>query len=185
MHAIDDKTHAVSIYDSVSSELAVNQPAQEVVWQREAMGSLTALRVGTQDQTLLNPPGDDTRIDWGYAYLVAKTAVSNSAIGGDSELLSSFVQSGTLPGSDDSRQPRATTDDQPVLAVSYDLGHVTAKPISRNVIVAYDEIYSIKFAHHDLQPYWSGTEPPLRRCCRQPRTIIQVWFNVALNSTRA
>ena len=66
--------HTVSIYDSTSSQLAVNAPDQKVDWARETMGDLTALRVGTVDQPVLAPAGDDTRIDWGYAYLAAHTA---------------------------------------------------------------------------------------------------------------
>ncbi len=75
----DRAEHSVSIYDSVSSQLAVNSPDQQVLWARETleypkeakptlvnggkvddlretMGNLTALRVGTVDQPVLAPP---------------------------------------------------------------------------------------------------------------------------------
>ena len=39
----------VSLYDSTSSELAVNEAAQKVEWTREQASGLTALRVGTVD----------------------------------------------------------------------------------------------------------------------------------------
>ncbi len=157
----DGKPHAVSLYDSTSSELAVNTNDQPVVWQRETAGPLTALRVGSQAQTLFRPAGDDTRIDWGYAYVAAPTAQSKSAIGGDTELLSGFVANGTLPATDDARQPRPVTDDQPVLAYTFDLGSVGAAPTERHLMVAYDELYSIKFSGAKLQPYWrrNGATP--------------------------
>ena len=53
--------HVVSIYDSTSGLLAVNVPGQQVEWDRPAFDGLTALRVGTVDQTMLQPAGDDTR----------------------------------------------------------------------------------------------------------------------------
>ncbi len=50
--------------------------------------------------------------------------------------------------------PRAVTNEQPVLAFVFDLGQVAAKPVTRQVIVAYDEIYSIKYFGRKLRPYW-------------------------------
>ena len=76
VRAVDGKAHAVSIYDSTSSQLAVNQPNEKVDWARERAGSLTALRIGTQEQPILGSCGDDHRINWGYAYAVAPSAHS-------------------------------------------------------------------------------------------------------------
>jgi hypothetical protein len=50
--------------------------------------------------------------------------------------------------------PRAVNDEQPVLAFVFDLGRVAAKPVTRQVIVAYDEIYAIKYFGRKLLPYW-------------------------------
>lgn len=157
----DGKPHAVSIYDSTSSQLAVNTADQKVEWSREAMGDLTALKVGAQDQNYLAPMGDDTRIDWGYAYAVAATSQTKSAIGSDKQLSAAFVESGNLPAQDDSRMPRATDDDQPVLAFTFDLGSVGAEAVSRHLMVAYDEIWSIKYFGKKLPPYWrrNGATP--------------------------
>lgn len=157
----DGKPHAVSIYDSTSSQLAVNTPKQKVDWSRERMGDLTALKIGAQDQNYLSPMGDDTRIDWGYAYAVAPTAQTKSAIGSADELSAGFAQSGNLPAQDDARMPRAANDDQPVLAFAFDLGQVGAEPVARHLIVAYDEIWSIKYFGRKLPPYWrrNGATP--------------------------
>ena len=154
VRSVDGKTHTVSVYDSVSSELAVNTPTQKVQWEREPMGSLTALKVGTTEQSYLDPAGDDTRIDWGYAYAVAPSAQTTSAMGADAALLTQFVSQGTLPTSDDTRMPRAVSDDQPVLAFAFDLGSVAAVPVSRHLMVAYDEVYAIKYFGQRLRPYW-------------------------------
>ena len=51
----DGKPHAVSIYDSTSSQLAVNTPKQKVEWSRETMGDLTALKVGARTRITFRP----------------------------------------------------------------------------------------------------------------------------------
>jgi hypothetical protein len=154
VRSADGAAHAVSIYDSTSAALAVNTLGQNVTWARETMGELTALRVGTVDQTLFAPMGDDVRIDWGYAYAVAPAAQSRSAIGPSKALVRQFIDRGTLPAQDDAHMPRAVRDGEPAMAFVFDLGPVAAAPVSRHLMVAYDEIYSIKFFGARLRPYW-------------------------------
>jgi len=166
VNSADGKTHAVSVYDSTSALLAVNTPDQRVEWARQAMGPLTALKVGTVAQTLLRPAGDATRIDWGYAYVAAPTAQAKAAIGGNAALAGGFVSQGTLPASDDAPLPRAASEDTPVLAFVFPLGAVGAAPVSRHLMVAYDEIYSIQLASRKLRPYW-------RRDGATPSTMLQ------------
>jgi hypothetical protein len=161
VNSVDGKRHTVSIYDSAGSELAVNTTDQRVRWARETMGRLTALKVGSLSQSMFNPSGDDVRIDWGYAYLVAPTDECTAVIGGDGDVLNHFVANGTLPTADDTRMPRAVNDDEPVMAVDFALGSVGATPVERHVMVAYDELYNIDLAETPLRPYWrrNGTTP--------------------------
>jgi len=42
-----------------------------VTWGRSHAQGLTVLNVGSRDQRVLNRPGDDLRIDWGYFHLAA------------------------------------------------------------------------------------------------------------------
>ena len=111
VRSADGAEHAVSIYDSTSALLTVNEPAQKVEWKREAMGDLTALRAGTVDQTLLQPAGDDTRIDWGYVYVAADSSQARAAMGWSRELLERFVELGIAPRS--RRRPRAPRGQRP------------------------------------------------------------------------
>ncbi|MCA1597375.1 MAG: DUF4965 domain-containing protein, partial [Chloroflexi bacterium] len=161
VRSVDGARHQVSLYDSASSELAVNVPTEKVVWGRQQMGSLTALRVGTSDQPVLQSSGDDIRINWGYAYLAAPSVAAYSSIGSDAVLTGEFVNSGTLASPVDVRMPRAVTDEQPTLAFAFNLGSVGASPVSRHVIVAYDEVYAIKYFGRMLRPYWrrNGATP--------------------------
>ncbi len=50
--------------------------------------------------------------------------------------------------------PRPANEDQPTLAVILDMEVVKAKPVERHVIVAYDELFSIKYFGENLRPYW-------------------------------
>ncbi len=159
--SVDGATHAVSLYDSTSSELVVNEPGEHVEWARARAGTLTTLRVGTAAQPVLGSSGDDHRINWGYAYAAAVTKQSQSAIGANAVLQDTFVQTGGLPVTDEVATPRAVNDHTPVLAFVFDLGRVSATPVERQVVVAYDEIYAIKYFGRNLRPYWSrnGMKP--------------------------
>ena len=152
--SVDGMPHAVSIYDSASSQLTVNQPDETVDWSREKAGDLTALKMGTDAQPILGSEGDDHRIDWGYLYLAATAGQTQAAIGADQDLVNAFVERGGLPAQDDTRMPRAVDDAQPVMALVFDLGNVGSQPVNRHVIVAYDEIYAIKYFGRQLRPYW-------------------------------
>jgi len=159
----DGAAHDVSIYASASSELAVNTTDEKVRWGREKAGNLTLLRIGTEKQPVLGSSDDDHRIDWGFDYAAARTKqdIATAALGGNDALLQSFVRDGELPAQDDSRMPRPVTDDQPVMAFVFHLGQVAAKPATCQVLIAYDEIFSIKYFGKNLQPYWrrNGATP--------------------------
>ena len=160
VRSVDGSAHTVALYDSVSSGLAVNTPNEAVEWQREKMGNLTGLRTGTHSQSVLGSSGDDHQLDWGYAYLVAPTAQTTSAMGSSRTLLDTFIADGTLPA-DDKLMPRPVNDGNPTLAVTFDLGKVDATGVSRHVMVGYDEIYSILYFRRKLRPYWrrNGATP--------------------------
>jgi hypothetical protein len=154
VRSVDGKNHAVSLYDSTSSQLTVNRASEKVNWSREKAGKLLALRVGTSEQPVVGSSGDDHRIDWGYAYAAAPAVEATAAIGADKTLLNAFVADGKLPALDDTQMPRAVNDNQPVLAFAFNLGNVAAEPVTRQVIVAYDEIVAIKYFGKKLLPFW-------------------------------
>jgi hypothetical protein len=154
VRAMDGGQHEIELYDSTSSQLAVNKTDEKVAWARQKMGNLTALRVGTVEQPVLGSSGDDHRINWGYAYAAASSAQARGAMGASKTLLDEFAATGAIPATDDTRMPRAVASEQPVMAFVFNLGSVGAAPITRQVIVAYDEIYAIKYFGRKLLPYW-------------------------------
>jgi hypothetical protein len=160
VHSVDGRSHMVQIYDSTSSQLAVNTTDQVVQWSRQTAGPLTALNVGTTAQTTFSPAGDGVRIDWGYAYAAANASQSTSSIGADASLIAAFQSSGALSNTDDTGT-RAVNNNQPVMAFAFNLGLVNSAVVSRHVEVAYDEVYSIDYFGQKLQPYWrrNGATP--------------------------
>jgi hypothetical protein len=155
VRATDGRTHAVALYFDASSELAVNTPDQKVVWSRFKLDGLEALSFGTQQQSILERKGDDLRIDWGFFYLglpaQEKTA---TCLAGARDNRDSFIQNGKLPARDDLRQPRAVSEGYPTAAAAFDLGDVGESAVSRRVLLAYDDVFSIEYFYRKLRPYW-------------------------------
>ncbi len=155
VHSTDGKPHTVSLYYDNSAELVVNKPDQAVVWSREKVGPLTALRIGSQEQPVLRKSGDNLRIDWGYLYVAALSdSTVHQVIASGALARDKFVRDGRLPEKDDAKMPRAANDASPVTAFAFELGHVGTKASTRHLILAYDDLYSIEYFHHRLRPYW-------------------------------
>jgi hypothetical protein len=154
VRSVDGRDHAVSVYFSDAADLAVNEPSQHVVWSREEQGGLTVLRIGSEDQPVLQNKGDDLRIDWGYVYAAAAKDQAHAANAGFRACTKAFIQKGGLPD-DDAPTPRpAGGDDPPVSAFVFDLGDVGAAAASRHLLLAYDDEYSIEYFGRKLRPYW-------------------------------
>ncbi len=122
----------------------------------EPIQELTVLKVGSKDQPVLQKKGDDLRIDWGYLYTAASaTPQTHQVVASADACRKGFVESGSLPGAMDSRQPRAANDEEPVAATVFDCGKVDSAGIKpRLLILAYDDGYSIQYFHRNLRPYW-------------------------------
>ena len=161
MSSVDGAEHAVQLYFDHTGELVVNTADQQIIWSRHRIEGLTVLRMGSQEQPILEKQGDNLRIDWGYLYLAAPTQDwRTDVIANELATRPTFAETGQLPDSDELRMPRATRDEWPVSAVVSDLGMVGAEPVSRHVMLAYDDLFSIEYFYRRLRPYWrrSGWE---------------------------
>jgi hypothetical protein len=145
--------HDVSILIDVDPVIAVNTADQAVTWGRARAGNLTILNVGSRDQRVLNRPGDDLRIDWGYFH-IAVSDEAKAQLSLSSEAANTFVTSGALPVADDLDMPRMPRDGAADLAVALPLGKLSATPVSRHVLLAYTEDYAIEYLGRKLRPYW-------------------------------
>jgi hypothetical protein len=153
--ATDGRAHDVAIYFDAAAQIAVNQPDQKVTWSRSTAGDLAVMRAGTVDQPILAKQGDNLRIDWGYLYVaVPADQQGTSAIGADLALRAAFVKDGKLPAQDDTRMPRAADSDAPVLGAMLNVGRVQATPVSRHLLVAYDDEWAIEYFEQRTRAWW-------------------------------
>lgn len=155
VHATDGREHAVQIYYDNSAELVVNTADQPVTWSRPAVTGLDVLRMGSQEQPVLAKDGDNLRIDWGYLYVATKTQDAvRCVVAAHEQARQAFVADGTVPAEDDPRKPRPANDDWPVCTVAFDLGRISQEPVSRWIMLAYDDLYSIQYLGENLRPWW-------------------------------
>ena len=151
------RSTTVSVYFEAASDLAVNTPDQQVVSSRYQLDGQPVLRMGSRDQAMLAKRGDDLRIDWGYLYLAADQTGGRFRISGSaSRPARAFVEHGPPARfgqlSPMPRPRRATRP--PSLAFGIALGNVSSRPVSRYLMLAYDDLYSIQYFERRERPYW-------------------------------
>jgi hypothetical protein len=132
--ATDGKTHAVSFRFEANGEIAVNEPKQEVIASEVKLPKLATLCIGSKDQPVLAKKGDDLRIDWGHFYLAAPASGATGTI--------------KSPGAGPVAAPSASA------LLTFSDFKVGARTISRWLMVAYDDEYSIQYMKQNLRPYW-------------------------------
>jgi hypothetical protein len=154
--AVDNIPHPVQIFFDASAEIAVNDKNQECDWAEKIVsGDLRALKVGSRTQPILAKKGDDLRIDWGHLYIASPQAISLgqpgvTAHGGAARAFAAnglnFINNAmTL-----SEMPASAL----TLSTLLDFGSVSLKPVSRWLMLAYDDEFSIKYFKQNLRPYW-------------------------------
>jgi len=159
----DGRQHDVVLYFDADAALATNRRDEDVVWSRDRVPGLNLLRVGTEQQPVLVNWGDDLRIDWGYFYIaVPDTQGPATTVAGNEDDRDNFIHAGSLPDEDDLEQPRMPQSRHPsipTLNVALALGKIGSSPVSRHVLLAYDDLYSIEYMHQRLLPYWRRQFP--------------------------
>jgi Glutaminase A six helical-hairpin domain/Domain of unknown function (DUF5127)/Domain of unknown function (DUF4964) len=153
--SVDEKPHKVAIYFDAGSEISINTRDEPVIWSRYQLGGVPVLRMGSQQQPILQKSGDDLRIDWGYVYAFAPAEAGTSEVATTRpEAMKSFLASGHLPGDDDLGVVQPYAQPNPALAYAFDLGSVAATPVDRHLVLAYDDQYSVEYFQRRLRPYW-------------------------------
>ena len=148
----DGREHAVEIYFDAGSDLVVNTPDQPVLAARYQLDGFPLLRMGSREQGVLAKRGDDLRIDWGYLYLASDKAEGVSTFAGDrAQARAAFDASGKLPDTDELGDVRRGG---PVLAYAIALGKVNASPVSRYLMLAYDDLYAIEYFERKERAWW-------------------------------
>ncbi|HXE13023.1 MAG TPA: DUF4965 domain-containing protein, partial [Bryobacteraceae bacterium] len=160
--ALDGRQHDVTLYLDAAGTLAVNDPGEEVTWSRDKIDGLNLLRIGSQAQPILKRSGDNVRIDWGWFYIAVPQSEDAQIAAGNRSYRDDFLARGQFPPADDiefPRAPRSRHPPPPTLNVALPLGSVGAAPITRHILLAYDDLYSVEYIHRELLPFWRTQFP--------------------------
>ncbi len=144
LRSTDGGSHKVSFDFDASAELTVNDGSQMVTGSLHEIPArptaLVAARLGSVDQAVLARKGDDIRIDWGHLFLAAPQPwATHSLLAGDAK---------TAELAKDSAGNTASA------ALAFNEFEVSSNPVSRWLMVAYDDEYSIQFMRKNLRPFW-------------------------------
>ena len=151
----DGKPHSVQVYFDCGAEIAVNTPDQAVQLEYPTVSGLSVARVGTLDQPVLARRGDDVRIDWGYGYLAAPAGAGAVVVGGNGgRLRRGFMSGGTVPAPTGAPPPGSVAESRLALAVVWDFGAVGREAVTRWAMLAYDDVFAIRYFSRDLRAYW-------------------------------
>lgn len=149
----DGAAHKVQLLLEMSAAFAVDTGTQDVQWSRSRLNGISALRVGNFEQRILARSGDNLRIDWGYAYLAVpeQSGASEAVISGDAAEKS--FAAGQALASDEIDLPQRA-DRAAIGAAEFDFGEVAANSVTRHVLLAYDDLYSVEYLGRRMRPYW-------------------------------
>jgi hypothetical protein len=155
----DGQPHHVALFFEVSAELAVDQPSQQAVCGRHALEGLEVLSCGSLGQRVLEKSGDDLRIDWGHLYLVVPrdlAAPSRAVISVRGRAIHRFAANQPIPADDEMDFPCQVSGPWPRLSCEFEAFEAGADgaAVSRGVLLAYDDFFSLEYHHRKLRPYW-------------------------------
>lgn len=183
----DGSKHDVSIYQDVDGSIATNCRDESVVWSRAEIKGLHLLRVGTFRQPILTKYGDNLRIDWGYFYLGVPVSDATSAFtAGNESYREAFINTGHFSQNDNLERPRMPQSRYPAapeLNLVLNLGAVDSTAVSRHVLPAHDDLYSVEYMHQRLLPYWRAGFSEFTALRRPQSVIIRLWKSGRRNTT--
>ena len=149
LRSTDGRKHSTRLYwDSPSPS------SGRGMWSRYDLHGMKVIRVGSLAQNVLDRSGDRIEIDWGHLYLAAPDQPGVKTLGVTAHDRSLFASTLDLPESHDLEIPDQTDRDIALAAISYDIEVSPSAPVSRLLLCAYDEIYSIEYFERRLHPYW-------------------------------
>ena len=155
LSATDENKHSVEIYFDNTATFAVNNANQKVTAARHHSADIELLSFQSVDQLILGKKGDNVRIDWGAHYLGVPDDTQNQTSISATELSRrTFVKGGVIPDVDDRNFPRAADDHWPGISVVLSFVTINKNVVSRHVLMAYDELYSVEYFRQHLKPYW-------------------------------
>ena len=155
VRSTDGRSHAVQLWVGASAQLAVDNPQESVVWGKAHVGDMTVLRIGDNQQPMLQKAGDNLRIDWGWANLAvpAQQGMTTAMLGARA-FRHNATGSAVGTTDDDLDMPRAPRVDLPMMTVAFDVPAVGTAAVTRRAMLAYDDREAIEYLHRQLPDYW-------------------------------
>jgi len=151
--SLDQKKHSVEVYFDALGEITVNEDSETTVGSVEAIAGLSVVKMGAREQAVLAKRGDDLRIDWGYLYIASKKP-SWISTGSRESGRKQFI-TGTREGEGgQEKAPKEHPANGMAASLALSLGEVGATPVSRWLVMAYDDEFSVQYFKRNLRPYW-------------------------------
>ena len=151
----DGAQHDVQIYLEGTPKLAVDTGAPAVKTETGSADGIDYVRTGTVEQNVLGRKGDNVRIDWGHFYIAVPSGKGNLAIADYYAAKEQFVKDGKVTSAGSVVETENFLRDNLSLVYCNDLGKVGSKPVDDYVMLAYDDVKSIRYFNQDLYPYWN------------------------------
>ncbi|RYY17812.1 MAG: DUF4965 domain-containing protein, partial [Chitinophagaceae bacterium] len=150
--ANDGQNHDVQVFIGASSTIAANTARQKVQVDQYKLNSRQILKAGTVEQPILAKKGDNLRIDWGYLYLsVPEDSSIQQQSAGHDETIDNFILRGRV-GS----PSRRVTEGYNIMAGNcWQIVKLGTTPVSKQLIIAYNDRSSIHFFGQNLRPWWA------------------------------
>ncbi len=125
--SMDGGCHAVRLYVALGESLCLNDVRQKPVEVEEvSLGDIRGMRIGAKEQTPLCHKGDLIRIEWGYAYLMAKN-----------------------------EKTTVKTDEGGTTGTCIRVSLPMEEKKEELVLFAYDDIFSLDYFGEKVKGYWA------------------------------
>lgn len=162
--SMDGHNHNVELFFEAFSELVVNDNSEYITWGRYPVSAATAeatvMRIGTEAQNYMGIRNYTSYIDWGYAQVaLLKDSTEGSSIYSYYMPCSDFTSAGTIPNDiDDDRGPMPAGSVYMAWNVGWQFPVDKLTPVSKHLVFAYDDYYSVNYFGQQLHPYWRRPE---------------------------
>lgn len=143
----DGKPHEVKLLFAAATDIAVNEPVQEVMASAYQNGALSILKAGTKEQPVLKKKGDNLRIDWGYFYVAARSGKDVVQFVSTTDAGKDFLTNGT--------QPTMLKEGKSLsINTILDMGKIGSAPATQLLLLGYDDLFPIQYFGQNLLPWW-------------------------------
>ncbi|MCW2637726.1 MAG: hypothetical protein JWP76_32, partial [Dactylosporangium sp.] len=150
----DGGGHQVSMYLDISGEWAHGDRSQLLSWGQQIVGGQNVLTCTPARPTVLGEMNDQA--SWGtVVWATDNVSGLTWQTGADVAVRANAASNGSLSNTNDTRQPRAISDNWPVFGFNRDLGTVGAAPTAPLVFsIGHVRTPAVSYLGAQLDPWW-------------------------------